>query len=394
MSRDFSRLDSFLADGDFDGYLVVDDGEDSDQRYLAGFDAPDEFVTLRADGETHLLVSGLEYGRATKEAEADHVVRYSDYDWAENVEEFGREEARIRLIADFVADRGDGATDLSVPASFPLGTADPLRERDRSVTPETGEVVTEIRATKTAEEVDAIREAQRANEAAMARAEELFREASVADDGTLRHEGEVLTSERVAEAIEVTLLREGCALDETIVACGSDAADPHDRGSGPLVAGESIIVDIFPRSKATGYHSDMTRTFVKGEPSDEIAAWHAVTDEAREAALDAVEPGVTGAEVHDVVCDVYEDAGHPTLRSDSSTETGFIHSTGHGVGLDVHELPRVSPGGGELEPGHVVTIEPGLYDPAVGGVRIEDIAVVTEDGYENLVDYPVELVVE
>jgi Xaa-Pro aminopeptidase len=394
MSRDLSRLDSFLADGDFDGYLVVDDGEDSDQRYLAGFDAPDEFVTLRADGETHLLVSGLEYGRATKEAEADHVVRYSDYDWAENVEEFGREEARIRLIADFVADRGDGATDLSVPASFPLGTADPLRERDRSVTPETDEVVTEIRATKTAEEVDAIREAQRANEAAMARAEELFREASVADDGTLRHEGEVLTSERVAEAIEVTLLREGCALDETIVACGSDAADPHDRGSGPLVAGESIIVDIFPRSKATGYHSDMTRTFVKGEPSDEIAAWHAVTDEAREAALDAVEPGVTGAEVHDVVCDVYEDAGHPTLRSDSSTETGFIHSTGHGVGLDVHELPRVSPGGGELEPGHIVTIEPGLYDPAVGGVRIEDIVVVTDDGYENLVDYPVELVVE
>jgi Xaa-Pro aminopeptidase len=394
MSRDFSRLDSFLADGDFDGYLVVDDGEDSDQRYLAGFDAPDEFVTLRADGETHLLVSGLEYGRATKEAEADHVVRYSDYDWAENVEEFGREEARIRLIADFVADRGDGATDLSVPASFPLGTADPLRERDRSVTPETDEVVTEIRATKTAEEVDAIREAQRANEAAMARAEELFREASVADDGTLRHEGEVLTSERVAEAIEVTLLREGCALDETIVACGSDAADPHDRGSGPLVAGESVIVDIFPRSKATGYHSDMTRTFVKGEASDEIATWHAVTDEAREAALDAVEPGVTGAEVHDVVCDVYEDAGHPTLRSDSSTETGFIHSTGHGVGLDVHELPRVSPGGGELEPGHIVTIEPGLYDPAVGGVRIEDIVVVTDDGYENLVDYPVELVVE
>jgi Xaa-Pro aminopeptidase len=394
MSRDLSRLDSFLADGDFDGYLVADDGDDADQRYLAGFDAPDEFVTLRADGETHLLVSGLEYGRATKEAEADHVVRYSDYDWAETVEEFGREAARIRLLADFVADCGDGATDLSVPASFPLGTADPLRERDLSLTPETDEVVTEIRATKTDEEVDAIREAQRANEAAMARAEELLRQASVADDGTLRHEGEVLTSERVTEAIEVTLLREGCALDETIVACGNDAADPHDRGSGPLVAGESIIVDIFPRSKATGYHSDMTRTFVKGEASDEIAAWHAVTGEAREAALDAVEPGVTGAEVHDVVCDVYEDAGHPTLRSDSSTETGFIHSTGHGVGLDVHELPRVSPSGGDLEPGHVVTIEPGLYDPAVGGVRIEDIVVVTEEGHENLVDYPVELVVE
>jgi Xaa-Pro aminopeptidase len=228
----------------------------------------------------------------------------------------------------------------------------------------------------------------------MARAEELLRTATVADDGTLRHDRDPLTSERVAESIEVTLLREGCALDETIVACGSDAADPHDRGSGPLAAGESIIVDIFPRDKATGYHSDMTRTFVKGEASDELRAWHDVTDEARAAALSAVEPGATGTEVHDVVCDVYESAGHPTLRSDPSTETGFIHSTGHGVGLDVHELPRVSPGGGELEPGHVITIEPGLYDPAVGGVRIEDIVVVTEDGHENLVEYPIDLVVE
>jgi Xaa-Pro aminopeptidase len=394
MSRDLSRLDSFLADAGFDGYVVADDSEDSDQRYLAGFDAPDEFVTLRTDGETHLLVSGLEYSRAVNESEADNVVRYADYDWGEKVEQFGREEARIRLIADFVADCGAGATELSVPASFPLGTADPLRERDFSLTAETDEVVTQIRATKADAEVDAIRSAQRANESAMARAEELLREASVAEDGTLHHEGDPLTSERVTEAIEVALLREGCALDETIVACGSDAAEPHNRGSGPLVADESIIVDIFPRSKATGYHSDMTRTFVKGEPSDEIEAWFDLTDEAREVALAAVEPGVTGAEVHDAVCDVYEDAGHPTLRSDPATETGFIHSTGHGVGLDVHELPYVSPSGDELEPGHVITIEPGLYDPAVGGVRIEDIVVVTEDGYENLVDYPVELVVD
>ncbi len=102
---------------------------------------------------------------------------------------------------------------------------------------------------------------------------------------------------------------------------------------------------------------------------------------------------MTGEAVHDAVCDVYEEAGLPTLRSDERTETGFIHSTGHGVGLDVHELPRLSPDGGELRPGHVVTVEPGLYDPDVGGVRIEDILVVTEDGYENLTDYEKRLVV-
>ena len=112
-----------------------------------------------------------------------------------------------------------------------------------------------------------------------------------------------------------------------------------------------------------------------------------------DAAFDALEPGATGEDVHDAVCDVYEDAGQPTLRSDDRAETGFIHSTGHGVGLDVHELPRLSPSGGELKPGHVVTIEPGLYDPAVGGIRIEDLAVVTEDGYENLTEYAVTLVV-
>jgi Xaa-Pro aminopeptidase len=138
----------------------------------------------------------------------------------------------------------------------------------------------------------------------------------------------------------------------------------------------------------------MTRTFVKGTPSDEIADWYELTQEAKRAAFDALEPGATGADVHDAVCDVYEDAGHPTLRSDERTETGFIHSTGHGVGLDIHEGPSLSPRGDELEPGHVVTVEPGLYDPEVGGVRIEDIAVVTEDGYENLTDYPEELVVE
>ncbi len=226
----------------------------------------------------------------------------------------------------------------------------------------------------------------------MAAAEDLIAATDI-EGGRLVHAGDPLTSEAVKEEIEVTLLRHGCALDETIVACGADAADPHDRGSGPLSADEPIIVDIFPRDKSTKYHADMTRTFLRGDPSDEIREWYDLTERAKAAAFDALEPGATGTDVHDAVCAVYEDAGEPTLRSDERTETGFIHSTGHGVGLDVHELPRLSPNGGELRPGHVVTIEPGLYDPAVGGVRIEDIAVVTEDGYENFTDYEQSLVV-
>ncbi|WP_254278848.1 M24 family metallopeptidase [Haloarcula marina] len=390
MDPDFSALDGYLDDRDTDGYLVDADSTDSDQYYLSGFDAPDPFVTLY-DGETHLLFPrSLEYGRAVREARAESVERYVDFDHAKLVDEHGPEEAVSHVLARFL--RSYDVDSVAVPPRFPLKTADGLRARGVSVTADTDGVVTEIRATKTEEEIDHVRAAQRANEASMQAAEDLLRSATVADDGTLEHDGEALTSERVKEEIEVTLLRHGCSLDETIVACGSDAADPHDRGSGPLSAEAAIIVDIFPQDKATKYHADMTRTFSVGEPSETIREWYDLTERAMDAAFDALEPGATGKAVHDAVCDVYEDAGLPTLRSDDRAETGFIHSTGHGVGLDVHELPRLSPAGGELKPGHVVTVEPGLYDPEVGGVRIEDLVVVTEDGYENLTEYENRLV--
>ncbi|WP_049970515.1 M24 family metallopeptidase [Haladaptatus cibarius] len=390
MEKDLSALDSALDSLGVDGFLIDAASSDSDQLYLSGFDAPDSFTTLYADG-VHLLVSSLEYGRAKKESDAETVTRTAEYDFHEKVSEYGWKEAEMRVLAEFLADHG--VESVAVPERFPVGVADGLRDVGVSVSPEETDVITEIRATKTDEEIEHVRVAQKANEASMQAAEDLLSAATV-EDGILYHDGEVLTSERVKEEIEVTLLRHGAALDETIVACGVDAADPHDRGSGPLKADEAIIIDIFPRDKASKYHADMTRTFVKGDPSAEMRARYNLTHEAFDAALEAVEPGATGTEVHDAVCDVYENAGYETLRSDSNTETGFIHSTGHGIGLDVHELPKVSPAGGELKPGHVITIEPGLYDPAVGGVRIEDLVVVTEDGYENLTDYPIEFVLD
>ena len=396
MQPDLSALDEFLDDRGADGYLVYADGEDSTQRYVSGFDAPDPFVTLY-DGDVHLLVSSLEYGRAKKDSEAASVARHADYDYGAKVDEYGHEEAGDRVVVDFLADHD--ANVVITPEDFPLANADGLRELDVTVNAEREGVVDDVRATKTDEEVEHIKDAQEANERAMDRARSLIEEARVetgtdAGSGVLVHQGEVLTSERVTREIEMELLRDGYALDETIVACGEDAADPHDRGSGPLRADETIIVDIFPRSKETKYYADMTRTFVKGEPNDTVAEWYDLTQEAKAAAFDALEPGATGTDVHDAVCDVYEDAGLPTLRSDERTETGFIHSTGHGVGLDIHEGPSLSPRGEELKPGHVVTVEPGLYDPEFGGVRIEDIAVVTEDGYENFTDYPEDLVVD
>jgi len=391
MEPDFTALDSYLNETDIDGYLIDAASDDSDQYYLSGFNAPDPYLTLYT-GEVHLFFfRSLEYGRAKKEARAATVERGSDFEYESLLNEYEPREARARVMEAFFDEHG--VESVATPPRFPLATADQLRERGIKVTADENSTVTEVRAVKADEEVEYIREAQRANETAMARVEQLIDTADVDSEGRLVSDGEVLTSERVKEELELTLLRHGCGLDEAIVACGSDAADPHDRGSGPLRAGESIIVDIFPWNKRTKYYADMTRTFCYGEPADEtIREWYDLTLEAKEAAMAAVEPGVTGAEVHEIVCDIYEDAGEPTLRSDPTTETGFIHSTGHGLGLDIHEKPSVSPSGGELQPGHVVTIEPGLYDPEVGGVRIEDFVVVTEDGYENLADYEERLV--
>jgi Xaa-Pro aminopeptidase len=391
MSRDLSALDDYLYAAGVDGYLIDADSTDADQYYLSGFDAPDPFLTLY-DGSVRLLFArSLEYGRAVAESDGETVERFVDYDYAAAVDEHGREDADDVVIARFLDSYG--VDTVAVPPRFPLSRADGLREQGIDVRVDRDATVTGVRAVKTDDELDAIRAAQRANEAAMAAAEELLAGATVEGD-RLYHDGEVLTSERVKEEIEVTLLREGCALDETIVACGRDAADPHDRGSGPLAPDEPIIVDIFPQNKASKYHADMTRTFCVGTPAETLAEWYDLTERAYRAALAAVEPGVTGEAVHDAACDVYEDAGLPTLRADDGAETGFIHSTGHGVGLDVHELPSVAPGGAELQPGNVISIEPGLYDPEVGGVRIEDLIAVTEDGYENLTEYPVELVVD
>jgi len=400
MDADFPRLDEHLAGADLDGYLVDADGADSTQRYLSGFDAPDPFTTVYTPETTAILVSALEFGRAKAESRADEVSRLADYDYRSLAAEHGGSVAKARVVSAWLDDLG--VASVATPDRFPLGPADRLRERGLAVEPDADDVVTRIRARKRPEEQTHVREAQRANEAAMRAAEALLEEAEVVDADAvatggddagevLSHDGAILTSERVKTGIETTLLEHGYGLDETIVACGVDAADPHDRGSGPLRPDRPIIVDIFPRSKTSGYHADMTRTFVVGDPDPTVREWFEHTRDALEAALDVIDPGVTGAAVHDAACDVYEDAGLPTLRSDPTTETGFIHSTGHGVGLDVHELPQVAPDGGELRPGHVVTVEPGLYDPAVGGVRIEDLILVTDDGYENLTDYAIDL---
>ena len=201
-------------------------------------------------------------------------------------------------------------------------------------------------------------------------------------------QGQPLTSEQVRRAIEFSLLEDGCEATDTIVAGGVQAADPHARGTGPLPANAPIVIDIFPRSKSHRYYADMTRTVLRGEASLETKELYDAVLAAQIAGIDAIRSGVSGEEVHAAVGEVFLDRGYPERES-----CGFTHSTGHGVGLDVHEKPSLGEGGEVLGAYEVVTVEPGLYYPDIGGVRLEDLVVVRDTGCDNLTRFKKKLLV-
>jgi Xaa-Pro aminopeptidase len=226
-------------------------------------------------------------------------------------------------------------------------------------------------------------------EAAMDAAIGAIREAEV-HDGVLRWRGTTLTAERVRRLISMTLIEDGLLAQHTIVACGEAACDPHNEGRGPLRAGESIIIDIFPRDEASRYHADITRTVVKGRASDMLRKMYRAVAAGQEQAFALLRDGSDGEAIHRAVQDTLERHGFQTGEVNGRMQ-GFFHGTGHGLGLEVHELPRISKLPTTLGSGNVVTVEPGLYYPGIGGVRIEDVVVVTETGCTNLTRYPKEL---
>jgi Xaa-Pro aminopeptidase len=369
----------------------------ADAYHLSGFLAPDPVICLRVAGETYLAVSSLEYGRAEKEAPVDRLLSHDELEITRLARELkSGAKAYAAAVANLLDELGAMNSPLVVPADFGVMYADELRARGVTLTPD-GKVFDGLRRAKTEEEISHIQKTQEAVEAACAHAVGILEEAGVGDDGTLQWRGETLTSERLRGEIDVELLRRGCAADGTIVAGGPQGADPHERGHGPLKAGESIIMDIFPVDLSTRYYSDMTRTFVKGEPKDGLQEMYDAVLESQEAALSMVKAGVNGKDIHNKVAEVLHAAGYKTNVHDQEkgkplTE-GFFHGTGHGVGLEIHEAPRVSMADDELIPGDVISVEPGVYDPEIGGVRIEDLVVVTEDGCRNLTSFPKRFVI-
>jgi Xaa-Pro aminopeptidase len=365
---------------------------DADAYHLSGFLAPDAVICLRVAGKSYLAVSSLEYGRAAKEAPVDELLSYDELEITRLARELkSGAKAYAAAIANLLERLGAMGSPIAVPPGLGVVYADELRARGVTLTPD--RVLFEgLRRSKTEAEISNIEKTQAAVEAACAHARSILEESDLGSDDSLIWRGEPLTSELLRSEIDVDLLRRGCAADGTIAAGGPQGADPHERGHGPLKAGESIIVDIFPMDLSTRYYSDMTRTFVKGEPNEGFRKMYDAVLESQDAALSMIKAGVNGRDVHRKVADVLHEAGYKTNVHDQEpgkplTE-GFFHGTGHGVGLEIHEAPRIAPVDEELIPGDVVSVEPGVYDPGIGGVRIEDLVVVTEDGCRNLTRFP------
>ena len=285
--------------------------------------------------------------------------------------------------------RSLGLRRASVPAAFPLGVADALRADGVELVVDQ-RLFDDRRRQKTAFERDGINRASRAAEAGMTAIASLLARSEPAGDGRVV-DGESLTSELLKTAASAEFDRHGCRGDDLIVAIGPQAADGHDQGTGPMGNDDVVLCDLFPQHVESGCFSDMTRTFVVGGVNAEIAAWHEQSVEALELARSLVRPGANGADIHRAVCTFFEERGHPTgLSKPEGTvlRDGFFHGLGHGVGLDVHEAPSLGKVGHELVEGDVITLEPGLYRHGFGGVRVEDLLVVTADGCQTLTIFP------
>ncbi len=358
---------------------------DANLFYATRFLAPDPFVFLWHGPEKILLMSDLELDRARAQAAVDTVLpirRYEDRAKAAGMERPGVTDALSELLKE------RGIRSLLVPGDFPLEHADKLRDEGIVLHVKAAPFFEE-RLIKSPNEVQAISEAMRRTEAAMDAAIAAIRQAEVRG-GCLWRQGEILTSEAVKRLIARQLLDEGLIAQHAIVACGEDSCDPHNEGSGPLRAGCPIIIDIFPRDLASRYHADITRTVVKGQAPDGVRRTYEAVLAGQECALRLIRDGADGEAIHREVQQTMERQGFQTGEVDGRMQ-GFFHGTGHGLGLEVHELPRVSKVKTTLYAGNVVTVEPGLYYPGVGGVRIEDVVVVTETGCRNLTMYPKEL---
>jgi len=350
----------------------------------------DPAVFLELPGRTVMILRDIEIPRAKEANAADAVHAYADFTPDAGLAS-DRETAAAQSAAECLV--REGLRSITCDRSLPEIYAHYLRERGIDVVcdPELG--VLERRG-KSRREIDALEAAQKKTEQAVEHACRLIARAECDKDGALMHQGEPLTSERVQAEINVFLLRAGMGTSGSIVAGGDHAADCHERGKGRLHTGQTVIIDVFPMDPGSRYHGDCTRTVVHGEIPADVAKAHAAVVEAKDAGIAFAKAGATGDGLHEAVVGVLKKHGYAAEAPKDGalpTEPTMVHGTGHGVGLDVHEPPLLAPGGPELVRGDCLTIEPGLYATGFGGIRVEDMVIVTDDGCINLNTIPIGL---
>ena len=369
--------------------LVGSSLECPDLEYATGFRAPDPVVCLIHGKERYLVVPNMEFNRAQRTSSP--VQRGCKVQVLTSAM-LGLKGARARKLSEWALAllRLHKTKRISVSAKFPHGVACRLKQAGIAVNVSKNELFPQ-RQIKTPQEIRMMRDAQQAGVIAMRKAMQLIADTEINKNGYIENGGEVLHCEQVQELISKCLLEQNCFCRDTIVACGPASADPHEKGSGPIRSGQPIVMDIFPQHLDHSYWGDITRTVVRGKPSAQLRKMYYAVAAAQRESLHAVRAGVQCKTVHRHGAQEMIRRGFETKMVDGKPQ-GFIHGTGHGVGLSIHEAPSVSNFDTRLKSGHVITIEPGLYYPEVGGVRIEDTIVVTASGWNYLV--PCEKILE
>jgi len=362
--------------------IVADSERDADMLYAVGMFVPDPFIYFRADGRCHVILNDLEIDRAKKNARHCRVLSLTQYQ--EQAKKAGiKRPSLAHVIRAALKDKR--LKKISVPPNFPHGLAKQLR--DLGVKVKVAKACFPERELKSPEEVKKISAALMMAEVGLSEGIQALKRAKTAKNGMLFYNNNPLTSERLRAIIDTAIIQAGGLANHTIVAGGGQACDPHEQGYGRLKANVPIIIDVFPRSQKTGYFGDITRTVVKGRASDAVRRMYQTVAKGQEIAFRHISHGSAGKDIHQLVADYFESQGFKTGKHKGRMQ-GFFHGTGHGVGLEIHEAPRIGKTSLDtLVAGHVVTVEPGLYYPAIGGIRLEDMAFVTRNSSKNLTKF-------
>jgi len=359
--------------------MVADSERDANMLYATGLFVPDAFIYLRAGGRPLLVMSELEIDRARKQAPHCRTVSLSAYQ--QKLRRDGVKSPRYAHVIRQIL-REQKIRRVIVPDNFPLGLAKDLKKLGIKLKPRPG--FFPKREIKSADEIRKISAALTMAEVGMAEGMEVLRRSKIGRNRNLIYHGLPLTSEKLRSVIDCAILQACGLAANTIVAGGKQACDPHERGFGRLRANEPIIIDIFPRSQKTGYFGDITRTVVRGRANEAVKKLYDTVWRGQKIGFEKIRARVATADVHNAVQKFFIQQGYRTGRRNGRME-GFFHGTGHGLGLEIHEAPRMGASStATLRPGHVVTVEPGLYYPEIGGVRLEDVALVTANGAKNL----------